>query len=438
MEKKTIGKFISALRKANGMTQKGLGDKLFVSDKTVSRWECDECTPELSLIPLIAEIFDVTTDELLRGERNDQSREAPYTEETEVRQKAKSDRQFRLMLHNQQKKYKNLTLISVGVTILGLIAAAVANLAFSKGLIAFCLASAFISASEICQICFAQNARLMEGEEDVAYDDKIRKANTGVIKTAAAISFVNIAAFAFCLPLVTLIDGVNFGLAFDAWLGFGSAFAIAALVITYIVYTLFINKHLNIALTDKESARAARNRKLLTKTLAMAVSIAIVTVTAVVVIDNIESRGDEIKFDNYADFKAFVESDYEKWYDEEGRYINEYIYIKAEGNTIEVIADDTESLSGGDNESKTESDDNRPNMLHANYLDRNGDVIFEYYYNPDLYRSIDFVEYGNGEIQSVTVRRKGDQKNITLLLFALLFLNFVVAAGVYLIKAHKE
>ena len=53
MEKKTIGKFIAALRKANGMTQKELGEKLFVSDKTVSRWECDECTPELSLIPLL-------------------------------------------------------------------------------------------------------------------------------------------------------------------------------------------------------------------------------------------------------------------------------------------------------------------------------------------------------------------------------------------------
>jgi DNA-binding transcriptional regulator YiaG len=41
MEKKTIGKFISVLRRANGMTQKELGDKLYVSDKTVSRWERD-------------------------------------------------------------------------------------------------------------------------------------------------------------------------------------------------------------------------------------------------------------------------------------------------------------------------------------------------------------------------------------------------------------
>ena len=37
MEKKTIGKFISALRKANGMMQKELGEKLFVSDRCSDR-----------------------------------------------------------------------------------------------------------------------------------------------------------------------------------------------------------------------------------------------------------------------------------------------------------------------------------------------------------------------------------------------------------------
>lgn len=69
MEKKTIGSFITALRKANGMTQKDLAEKLNVSDKTISRWERDDGTPDLSVIPVIAEIFGVTCDELLRGER---------------------------------------------------------------------------------------------------------------------------------------------------------------------------------------------------------------------------------------------------------------------------------------------------------------------------------------------------------------------------------
>ena len=85
MEKKTIGKFIAVLRRANGMTQRELGEKLYVSDKTVSRWECDECAPDLSLIPSIAEIFGITTDELLRGERNNPDRESLTSEESETK-----------------------------------------------------------------------------------------------------------------------------------------------------------------------------------------------------------------------------------------------------------------------------------------------------------------------------------------------------------------
>ena len=60
----SIGGFIAALRKANGLTQKQLAEKLNVSDKAVSRWERDECALDLSLIPVIAEIFGITSDEL--------------------------------------------------------------------------------------------------------------------------------------------------------------------------------------------------------------------------------------------------------------------------------------------------------------------------------------------------------------------------------------
>ena len=63
MEKKTIGSFIAALRKVNGMTQKDLAERLNVSDKTVSRWERDDGAPDLAVIPVIAEIFNVTCGE---------------------------------------------------------------------------------------------------------------------------------------------------------------------------------------------------------------------------------------------------------------------------------------------------------------------------------------------------------------------------------------
>ena len=141
MEKKTIGKFISALRRANGMTQRELGEKLYVSDKTVSRWECDECEPEFSLIPLIAEIFDITADELLRGERNsNKGNENECGDKLSI----KSEKQFKLMLHNSKKKYDNLSLISIGIIIVGIIVAIICNIGFNRGLLGFCLGSIFL------------------------------------------------------------------------------------------------------------------------------------------------------------------------------------------------------------------------------------------------------------------------------------------------------
>ena len=64
MEKKTIGGFIAALRKANGMTQKDLAERLNVSDKTVSRWERDDGAPDLAVIPVIAEIFTLKRNDI--------------------------------------------------------------------------------------------------------------------------------------------------------------------------------------------------------------------------------------------------------------------------------------------------------------------------------------------------------------------------------------
>ena len=50
MERKSIGSFIAALRRANDMTQKELAERLSVSDKAVSRWERDENLPDLMLL----------------------------------------------------------------------------------------------------------------------------------------------------------------------------------------------------------------------------------------------------------------------------------------------------------------------------------------------------------------------------------------------------
>ena len=69
MENKSLGTFIAFLRKEKRLTQKQLAELLNVSDKTVSHWECDETSPDISLLPLLAETLGVTVDELLKGEK---------------------------------------------------------------------------------------------------------------------------------------------------------------------------------------------------------------------------------------------------------------------------------------------------------------------------------------------------------------------------------
>ena len=66
--KNIIAKNISTLRQMNNMTQTELGEKLNYSDKTISKWERGESTPDISVLVEIASMFGVTLDSLVRSE----------------------------------------------------------------------------------------------------------------------------------------------------------------------------------------------------------------------------------------------------------------------------------------------------------------------------------------------------------------------------------
>ena len=68
MEKKTLGKTIAILRKQRAMTQLELAEKVGVTDKAVSKWERDLSCPDVHLLPKLAEIFDISVDELMQVE----------------------------------------------------------------------------------------------------------------------------------------------------------------------------------------------------------------------------------------------------------------------------------------------------------------------------------------------------------------------------------
>ena len=66
MKKQTLGMMISSLRKEKGMTQLELVVKMGVTDKAVSKWERDLSCPDINSIPKLAEIFDVSVDDLMQ------------------------------------------------------------------------------------------------------------------------------------------------------------------------------------------------------------------------------------------------------------------------------------------------------------------------------------------------------------------------------------
>ena len=63
----SIGKTIAELRKAKGWTQVELAEKLGVSDKAVSKWESEGGFPEITQLPVLASIFEVSIDYLMTG-----------------------------------------------------------------------------------------------------------------------------------------------------------------------------------------------------------------------------------------------------------------------------------------------------------------------------------------------------------------------------------
>ena len=63
----TLGERIAALRHEKKLKQDELAEKLGVSPQAVSKWENDQSCPDISLLPLLAEILGVSVDELLSG-----------------------------------------------------------------------------------------------------------------------------------------------------------------------------------------------------------------------------------------------------------------------------------------------------------------------------------------------------------------------------------
>jgi len=395
MEKKTIGGFIAALRKANGMTQKDLAERLNVSDKTVSRWERDDGAPDLAVIPVIAEIFDVTCDELLRGERKSPAERIEILEDNETSPKGQKQRQR--LLKSTLSQYKNYTYIAIGISVVGMIVALVCNLAFLKAILGFFLGAIFFATSIVCQAVFVNKAFF--SVEDAGLDERVfSDLKRKVISFAEKSIGLTVAFIGFTIPMI-LVDAYM-GLSSDNLLIWGSIGA-AAFLLIYAVVLYFLNasllKKAVYSLSEKEVEVYHRNHKLKRTCAIILVILLVVTFAGHQFATSIRGPYSSMKGTTFEDYDSFIE------YMEQDIPASLRYHFNA---SIETPAPSRE-IETGTYYDEYGNEISEEEALTRRLEDRNGNVVCEYI---DRNESVVSLQYTpeDGTILPITVYTEND------------------------------
>lgn len=113
MEPKKIGNFIANLRKEKKLTQKELADKLYITDKAISKWERGLSIPDIEILEKLSKIFNVEIEEIIYGEKTNKTKKAIEEALEKEREKIKKS--------NQKKKKINTIIFSLIFIILSII-----------------------------------------------------------------------------------------------------------------------------------------------------------------------------------------------------------------------------------------------------------------------------------------------------------------------------
>lgn len=314
MEKKTLGAFISLLRKEKGLTQRQLAELLNVSDKTVSHWECDETSPDISLLPLLAQSLGVTVDELLSGKKNPPQTPPQYSHNNpsvidraeqyaaktvnKIKENANGD------IGERYKVFRILSLVGTAISLVVLASVAFStatgasfgsyyNFLFNPGIIAL-FGSLWTIAISLgftigARYYFAKELRPHSG-----YDEKEKE----YIYKANAFTYNNIFLVLCILPVP--IIGLDI---FPFW---ANVFAVLVIIVAARLL-------LTVILSKKGIVRTGERKLLAIRYISIfSVSVVLVAGGLILLQENWLPAADNIVFDNAADFIAFMETPKEK------------------------------------------------------------------------------------------------------------------------------
>ncbi len=94
-----LGEKLFELRKTKNLTQDEVAEKLNVTRQTVSKWETNQSTPDFDKILPLCELYEISTEELLKGEKQEKIEENNYNNEEK-----KNKNNYEIMTKNQIKQ----------------------------------------------------------------------------------------------------------------------------------------------------------------------------------------------------------------------------------------------------------------------------------------------------------------------------------------------
>lgn len=232
MAKTTMGEFLAILRKSKGMTQQDAADRLGVSNKTVSSWETGASSPDISLLPAIAELYGVTCDELLRGERISPAEPPQATEQK--REKA---------LAHLLARYKNnvsvAAMVSYGLAVLAALLTLILAFAAFQSRLGFFIGLILLAASLFVTLLACRRAAFLVSQDDFEAE-ATERFFLYLFRIRGRVCIACAAAFGFIFPHVFIpaYMGLSIGSAFL----FGAIGAAAAFLIAGFIYLLIKSK----------------------------------------------------------------------------------------------------------------------------------------------------------------------------------------------------
>lgn len=225
MAQQGTGEFLAALRKAKGYTQQETADHLGVSNKTISSWETGGSSPDISMLPALAELYGVTCDEIVRGRR------ITVAEDEKV-VIAKREKAIRHILTKKKIDFTIICWICGALTALGLALAMITAYVAGQGMTGFLIGLSLFAVSVIICVPAMKKIRFsLSGEEESAGAAKLANAAS---KASLRLVMANLVALGLILPQafsqrygqIAIKDEIAYGLAAAAIL-----FALSLLIV---------------------------------------------------------------------------------------------------------------------------------------------------------------------------------------------------------------